>query len=123
MPWDYKYDPLTGDRIPDGTGGFVKTLTAETSVRNQLLAHRGKFWGDADLGSNLHDLEAFQADPESLAAEDARVALERLERSGRITAIEVDAQLEAPGKIAVHTRFRDTTANQLVDSFVKSGGR
>src|SRR5687767_7233653 len=106
MPWSWKRNPVTGDLIPDGKGGYEKTQTAENLVRNQLLAHRDECWQDPELGSHLHDLERFIADPDGLAADDARLALERIEAAGRITNIEVTAE-ETPGRVTVATRFRD----------------
>lgn len=122
MPFDRKFDPVKQDIIPDGKGGFQRTATAETSVQNQMLAREGECWQDPELGSLLHDLEGMQADPVGMAKLRARRPLERLERLGRITAIAVDAVEPAPGRVEVHTRFRDTSTNQVVDTFVKSGG-
>lgn len=123
MPRDFKHDPITGDLIPNGKGGFVHTMTAETSVRNQLLARYGECWQDPELGSRLHDRAALQANPAQLATAEAARALSRLEDAGRISAVEVRAE-ESPGRVTVATRFADTTTNQLVETFVaKTGGR
>ena len=122
MPLDRKFDPVTQDFIRDGRGGFEKTATAETSVMNQLLAHRGECWHDPELGSDLHDLEALQPDPAVLAEQEARRALERLERSGRIANVEAVGTEPAPGRVDVQTKFRDTSTSQVVASHVKSGG-
>lgn len=122
MPFDRKFDPVTQDFVRDGRGGYERTATAETSVLNQLLAHRGECWHDPELGSDLHDLEALQADPAALAGASARTALERLERLGRITAIEVEASEPAVGRVRVDTKCRDTSTSQVVDTFVEPGG-
>lgn len=123
MPRDFKHDPITGDLLRDGKGGFVYTTTAETSVRNQLLAHFGECWHDPELGSKLHDREALQANPAQLAKAEAERALGRLEDAGRITNVEVRAE-ESPGRVTVATRFADASTNQLVEAFVqKPGGR
>lgn len=121
MPRDFKHNPITGDLIPDGKGGFVYTTTAETSVRNQLLAHYGDCWQDPELGSRLHDRVALQASPAQLARAEAERALERLEQAGRITGVEVRAE-ETPGRVTVATRFADASTNQLVETFVKTPG-
>lgn len=113
MPWSWKRDPVTGDLVKDGKGGFVKTFTAENLVRNQLVAHRDRCWQDAELGSRLHELERFITDPDGLASDDARLALERIQAAGRISNIEVTAE-EKPGRVIVATRFRDTSTNQVV---------
>lgn len=122
MPWDRQIDPVTGDLVRNDVGSWKTVTTAQTSVMNQLLAHRGECWHDPELGSRLHDLDAFIAAPETLAADEAARALARLEAAGRIAAIEVRAELQGPGRIAVATRFRDTSSSALVDTVVKSGG-
>lgn len=123
MPRDFKHHPVTGDLMPDGRGGFLYTTTAETAVRNQLLAHYGECWQDPELGSVLHDRSALQANPAQLATAEAQRALSRLEDAGRISAVEVRAE-ESPGRVTVATRFADTSSNQLVEAFVaKTGGR
>lgn len=122
MPFDRKFDPVTQDLVRDGKGGWQRTTTAETSVQNQLLAHEGECWQDPELGSQLHDLEGMQQDPAAIAKLRARKPLERLQRLGRIDAIQVDAIEPSPGRVEVHTRFRDTSTNQVVDTHVKSGG-
>ncbi|MDQ3295067.1 MAG: hypothetical protein M3619_00595 [Myxococcota bacterium] len=121
MPWAWKRDPITGDLIPDGKGGYVKTNTAEVLVQNQLLAHYGKAWQDPELGSMLHDLERFKTSPEVLVPEEARRALARVEAAGRISNIETDAELRGAGRVDVATRFRDTSSNQIVDTYVTPG--
>lgn len=122
MPLDYKIDPATQDLVKDGKGGYVKIKTAETSVQNQLLARYGECWHDPELGSKLYDLDAFKTDPATLVAEEARRALERLEAAGRIADIEVVAEQPRAGRVNVRTRFRDTSADQVVDTYVKPGG-
>jgi hypothetical protein len=118
MPWSWKRDPVTGDLIPDGAGGFEKTETAEVLVQNELLVHIETNWCAPGRGSTLHDLDLFKQDPIGLVPEEARRALRNVELAGRIANIEVAAELPKPGRIHVATRFRDTSANQLVDTFV-----
>lgn len=121
MPWAFARDPRTGDRIPDGRGGFVKTRTAENLVRNQLLAHYRACWQDGELGSRLHKLETFQTDPAALGGDEARRALERVEAAGRIADLDVEAA-ESVGRLLVATRFRDTSSGQPVASKLMAGG-
>lgn len=123
MPWDYLIDPTTRDLVPDGRGGFMRVYTAQTSAMNQLLAHRGACWHGAELGSRLYDLRALQPRPEQLAPEEARLALERLVRAGRIDNLEVSGGGAARGgRVEVFTRFRDTTSGSLVELKLKPGG-
>jgi phage gp46-like protein len=122
MPCDWRRDPVTGDFVRDGKGGFVRVFTAEASVQNQLLAHEGECWQDPLLGSKLHDLKALQRDPLTLAPQAAERALARLEAAGRITAVETEAEIPFQGRVNLATRFRDTSTGQLIDTFVKAGG-
>jgi phage gp46-like protein len=121
MAFDRKFDPLTGDFVSDGKGGYERTQTAETSVMNQLLARAGECWQDPELGSELHDLAAIQHNPGPLAAQKARVSLERLERLGRIADIVIVGSEPAVGRVRLDTTFRDTSTNQLVRTFVTPG--
>lgn len=122
MGWSYKIDPITRDLIPDGRGSFVRVETAETSIQIALRAHHNECWHDPDLGSELHDLERFQADPPGGIADEVRRALGPLERAGRIADLEVVAVETQPGRIEVRTRSRDQTTNQLIDITIKAGG-
>jgi len=123
MPFDRKFDPDTGDFISDGRGGYVRTATAETSVMNQVLAKRGAWWGDPDLGileDGLHELD--QTRPARDAEQAIKRGLGRLEEMGRIDSLEVKASEPAPGRIRVDTKFRDRSTTSIVRSRVQSGG-
>jgi phage gp46-like protein len=122
MPWSYARDPVTGDRIPDGNGGWTKTTTSENLVRNQLKGHFGKVWQDARLGSQLHDLKAFQRNPAVLAPADAKRALERVVDAGRISDLEVEAEAPRAGRVNLSTRYVDTTSGQVVTGKIPVGG-
>jgi phage gp46-like protein len=63
-----------------------------------------------------------QAQPEVMAPDEAKLALERLVRAGRIDNLEVRAELAAPGRVVVATRFRDTTSGSLVELKLTPGG-
>ena len=120
--WSYKRDPVTGDRIPDGRGGWVKTETAENLVRNQLLAHVGEAWQDGELGSRLHRRELFQKAPAQLIADEVRRALGRVEDAGRISSLEVKTEAPKAGRVNGYTKFVDQSSGQLVNLKIPSGG-
>lgn len=123
MLFDRKFDPETGDFISDGKGSYVRTANADTSVMNQMLAHRGKWWGDADLGTfenGLADIDP--TDPIGSAEQAIKRGLGRLESLGRIDSLEAEASEPAPGKVRVDTKFRDRSTNSVVSTHVKSGG-
>lgn len=121
MAWSWKFDPTTLDLVPDGKGSFQRTDQADSAVMHQLLCHYAKFWGAPEFGSKLYDLNAFQRDPKTLAALEAKRALGRLVDRGRIANLEVTSDATR-GRVVVATRFRDASTGQLVDTFVKSGG-
>lgn len=122
MPWAYAKDPITGDRIKNGKGGYVKTYTAENLVRNQLLAHLGACWHDDELGSLLHARERFRQNPAVLIKDEVKRALERVVNAGRIAQLEVDVKAGRSGRVDGTTRFMDTSAGQLVSSKIPVGG-
>ncbi len=116
MPWAWKRDPLTGDLIPDGKGGYVKTNTAEVLIQNELLVHLETNWAAPGRGSLLHDLERFKINPTVLIPEEARRALANVEAQGRISNIETMAESPKPGRINVATKCLDTSSNQIIDT-------
>ena len=122
MPYDRKFDPETQDFIPNGRGGYERTPNADTSVMNQVLARRGKFWGDPDLGTLENGLEDIEFDPARDGVQAFKRGLGRLEALGRIRNLEVTAAQPAPGKVRIDTRFQDTSTSQVVTARVKSGG-
>lgn len=122
MPSSPKFDPITQDLISDGAGSIKTTTTAETAVLHQLLCHYGEWWGDADAGSRLHDLELFASNPEALIADEAKRALRVLEELGLITDVTVKAAETRPGRVEVQTSFRDTKTGSAVEVGLPVGG-
>lgn len=51
-----RIDPVTRDYVADDAGSYETTTTAETALYLQISVHRGKWWGDAEAGSRLHEL-------------------------------------------------------------------
>lgn len=121
MPWAYKRDPITGDFIKDGRGGWVKTRTSENLVRNQLLAKYQRAWQDPELGSRLHDRERFQAAPAPLIEDEVRRSLGRVQEAGRIASLEVKASSPQAGRVSGSTRFVDVSTGSIVTSKIPVG--
>jgi len=115
---DFKFDPVTKDLIDAADGSFEQTDRSDTAVMLQLDSHLNEWWGDADAGSRLHDLRAFQADPETGLEDEATRALGALVADDRISDVEVAVDEVRPGRADVVTRFRDASTGQLVDTFV-----
>lgn len=122
MAFDRKFDPITQDFVRDGKGGFVRTETAETSMFNMMVAKRGKWWGDPELGTLEDGLRELQGNPVPDSEQAFKRGLGRLEQMGRITDITVKATEDAPGRIFVQTDCRDTSTGLPVTARVKSGG-
>lgn len=57
---DHALDPITGDWMPDGKGGFLTTEGNESAVHHALSDKRG--WpGDEKAGSKVRDLAKMTA--------------------------------------------------------------
>ena len=91
-------------------------------MRNQLKGRLGEVWQDPELGSRLHDREAFRAAPVALVEAETERALQRVVSAGRIPNLEVDADSPRAGRVNVATRFTDTTSGQVVTTKVPVGG-
>lgn len=122
MALDLAFDPVTGDLVDGPDGAFLETDRADTAVLLQLTSHYQEWWGDADAGSLLHDLRAFQSDPETLLADEATRALAVLEREGLIDDIDVRVEEGRYGRANIATRFYDASTDSLVDLAMEPGG-
>lgn len=116
MPWDLALDPITGDFIDDGRGGWLRTVYSDTSVIHQLECHYNAWWADPELGSRLHDRDLFTAAPARLVEEEMRRALGRLVLDGRIADLEVAAVEAGAGRVDGQTRYRDVATDQRVSA-------
>lgn len=120
--FDVRFDPVTGDWIDDGAGAVQMVTTAETSVLLQLVTHHGRWGGDPDAGSRIHDLDQFTTDPEALIADEARRALDVLVADGEIADIDVTVTETAPGRVEVATSFRDVKTGSTVVLAIPASG-
>lgn len=117
MALDYKFDPMTGDLVRDGRGGFVLVDTAETALQEQVRHHYRAWWGAPAHGSRLHNLRAFGGRDKMMAAQDeVRRALHVLEQAGRISNLEVIAEQPRQGRINVASSARDTGTGQVIST-------
>lgn len=120
--FDLRFDPVTMDLVDDGFGSFELTTSASTAVLHQLVCHRDEWWGDAELGSHLHQLDRFIQDPGPLIAAECERALGVLARAGRIANVDAEADESAPGRVSVATSYRDTRSGQPVDLTLTPAG-
>lgn len=120
--WDLRFDPITLDLVDDGLGAFEITTTAATAVLHQLLIDFDKWWGDAEIGSRLNDLDLFIADPGELIADETRRALGALVDAGRIVDVVVVATETQAGRVDVRTAYRDAQSGQPVDLSITPAG-
>jgi phage gp46-like protein len=121
MALDLKFDPVTHDLVDGPSGTFAETDRADTAVFLQLTSRFGEWWGDVDAGSRLHDLRAFQSDPEELMRDEALRSLDLLEREGMISDVDVIVEEGRSGRLNVATRFRDIATSALVETFIEPG--
>jgi phage gp46-like protein len=121
MSTSFKFDPVSRDLIRNGRGWFTMTSNQDTTVMHQLLCHADECWHDPQLGSRLHDLKKLQVRPEVTAPSEARRSLDVLVSRGRISNVEVIAEIPRPGRINLATKFRDTKTGQIVPLKVSAG--
>lgn len=119
---DLKFDSITRDVIDDGAGGFELTENADTILMHQALCHYNAWWGDEQLGSRFHDLQAFQGNPELEAQAEADRCFGVLVARGYITNLETGVSPMVGGRINIATRSRDVNTGQVIDQVLKSGG-
>lgn len=116
MPWDLAMDPITGDFVSDGRGGWKRVEDASTSVLHQLRCHHDRWWADPDLGARFFDRAIFAAAPgPEVQAETAR-ALGVLVSEELIADLEVTAREAAAGRVNARTAYRVVASGQLVDA-------
>jgi phage gp46-like protein len=121
MPFDYKFDAVTGDLVRDGKGGFVLVETAETAVQEQLRHRYQAWWGAPQRGSLLGDIRSLVGRDKAQAAQaEAQRALRVLEQAGRISNVQVIAEQQAQGRVVVSATFRDTSTGQVVEASTKT---
>lgn len=115
MPKDFKIDPVTGDFVRDGKGGWVLVETAETAVQLQLATRYRSWWRDPEKGSQLGDPRLLVGSNKVQAAQaEAQRALRVLERAGRIAQVQVIAEQPQPSRVVVQATFRDTSTGQQI---------
>lgn len=117
MPWDLVIDPETGDFVRDGAGGWERTETGDTAIRNQLGVQFGSWWGDPRIGSLLHDRARFASDPPTLVAAELRRAFALLAADQYLADVEVTAAANPvkQGRVDARTSYRLVESGQLVD--------
>jgi phage gp46-like protein len=115
MPWDLVFDPQTKDLVRDGAGGWQRTTTGDTAVRNQLEVRYASWWGDAAIGSLLYDRGRFTAAPGPLVAAEVRRALGLLVTEQYIADLETDAKQTRQGRVEGRSRYRLVDTGELVN--------
>jgi phage gp46-like protein len=93
----------------------VLVETAETAVQLQLATRYKSWWRNPPKGSQLGNLRLLAGANKVQAAQaEAQRSLHVLEQAGRITGVQVVAEQQAQGRIAVQATFRDTSTGQQV---------
>jgi hypothetical protein len=109
---DYELDPITGDWIPDGQGGFKTTDTNAPAVMHALNDKRG--WpGDPNKGGNLEVLTSMTATEAAAAAPNLiHVALQPMIDDGFLRDVEVAVEREID-KVFIKTEIIDSAGGRL----------
>lgn len=121
MPWDLAMDPITGDFVTDGAGGWSRTEYGDTAVLHQLECHYDAWWGDPELGSLLHDRDRFAGGAAPVRTEVER-ALGVLVRDGKIADLAVAVTETRAGRVDVGTTYRLVESDQLVSGVLTALG-
>jgi hypothetical protein len=117
VAWDLVINPVTKDLVRDGAGGWQRTETGETAVRNQVEIHYNRWPYDPAIGSLLFDRSRFASAPGPLVAAELRRALgllatEQVIADVAATATESSAK---PGRVDARTTYRLVETGQAVD--------
>lgn len=119
---DRKLDPITGDYIPDGRGGWQTTRTIQTAVHHQIHGERGRWAGDKDAGSEIHLLPKKNTESTMQRGADViREALAVFEADGRATDVQVAVDRDQRGRQAFRASIRDTQSGEVVSSLIPFG--
>lgn len=107
---DRKLDPLTGDYIPDGAGGWEMVDTIESEVMHRLRDRYDSFAGDPSHGSKLHLVtQGNLSNVDRLRAKGyAELALQPIVDGGRGANLKVEAKINSADKrIEIETSITD----------------
>lgn len=114
MSWDLAMDPITGDFVSDGAGGWQRTEYGDTSVLHQLACEYDRWWGDWLLGSLFYDRDRFTAAPAPLIVAETKRALGVLEADRTIADVTAAAVEVGAGRVDVETTYRLVATDQAV---------
>ncbi len=113
--YDRLIDPTTGDYVDADGGEYEETKTIATAVYHQLKTERGRWWGDADAGSDLYLIRQKGLTRSTVVfAEDAiRTALQPFVDNGQATDVQVAASADAFGKLAIEASITDLQGGRI----------
>lgn len=122
---DRVIDPLTGDYVSDGRGGYKTTNNLSTAIWHQLQGKKGKWVGDPDKGSLIFTLER---EPNSqgaalLAGDFTRAALQIFVDAGQARDLQVVTQRDAQkNRISLASSIVDTSHGEIDITDLIPGG-
>ena len=116
MPGDDLFIADNGDYELGADGQFMKTPTAQPSVRHQVLDVLGQWIGDITSGREQRGIAGRNNSEAELEQEEDTVinALEVLELEGLITDIETKVDRDTQGRFGVAATSRDTQAGGTI---------
>jgi len=113
---DRALDPLTGDYVPDGKGGWKYTTLADTKCYHQLKTARNTWPGDPDAGSDYALLDRKDTDEEiARAADMTRDALQPLLDLNLIADLKLETGRDEGGRPVIQSTVTDTQSGAEVE--------
>lgn len=116
MPWDLAMNPITGDFVSDGHGGWKRVEDASTAVLHQLRCHHDRWWADSGLGARFFDRAIFAAAPGPEVQAESLRAMGVLVSEDLIADLEITANEARAGRVNVRAAYRVVASGQLVDA-------
>lgn len=113
---DRAINPLTGDYIDDGKGGWKYTALADTKCYHQLKTARNTWPGDPDAGADFNLLTRKETDEEiARAADMVRDALKPLINLNYVSDLILETGRDEAGRPAIQSSVTDTQSGAPVE--------
>jgi hypothetical protein len=115
-------DPATLDVVAPINGTSPSMSSSFGALVLQTHCHFNESVIDPAMGSNLHKLDSFSANPTALLAADIRRSYSVLEKAGMISDVQVEVTKIDDGRYSIEASSKDTETGQIVDLYAQSKG-
>lgn len=115
MGRDRVLDPLTGDYVSDGQGGYETTTTIQPALVHQLKGQRSRWWGDENAGSDVWRLQTMPLNEATVVAARnfIRTAVQVFIDRGQAREPRVDVTRSPEGRLTIEASIVDVTHGEL----------